>query len=129
MSANSLSAWEIEQKELPEIYATIINYYRDGDSLKSADTYAVARAIGKSNGDTKPRMTELYQMNWLKITGKVIGTKGQPRSLYALKSPFETPNPIHMTPERKLAELRDKILNMEPDLFAFNELKNYCLNL
>jgi len=129
MNANSLSAWEEMQKDLPEIHLQIINTFRDNPVVQY-DSYEMARMIGKSNGDTKPRLTELYNANWIKITGTIKNNRGIPRALYQLKSPFDTPNPIHRTPNKKLKDLIQFINSVdETDLFSVQNIKEYCETL
>lgn len=126
MSANSLTAWEIQQKELPELYLKILDIFRE-NAIEPLTSYQVAERLGKSNGDTKPRLTELYQKNWLKIVGKKVSEKsGMPQSLYALKPISENPNPEHLTPERKLKEI-ESLLRIHPKL-ALTELITEIIN-
>ena len=105
MSATSLSAWEQLQSDLPEIYREIIDVFRN-DATRALDSYQVADRIRKTNGDTKPRLTELYQLQWLKIVGNHTASNGRERSLYMLRLPSDPLNPL---PKSQAEVLQEKL--------------------
>ena len=105
MSANSLSAWEEMQKELKESHREIINVFRN-DASRPLDSYQVADRIRKSNGDTKPRLTELYQLQWLKIVDNYTASNGRVRALYQLRLPSD---PLNVIAKTELEILTEKL--------------------
>lgn len=124
MNANSLSAWEAMQTKLPKSWQTIMEVFRR-DPLRALDSYQLADRIGKSNGDTKPRLTEMYQMNWLKIANKDdVKTEGKlKRNLYKLRMPTDPDNVIEKSPieilQDKLTAVMEGIGLTERDVNAY----------
>jgi len=105
MSANSLSAWEALQATLGEKHSEVIRVMRN-DPLRELDSYQIADRIRQSNGDTKPRLTELYNAQWIKITGTYIAPNGRVRNLYKLRMPGD---PLNIIPKSENDILKEKI--------------------
>jgi DNA-binding Lrp family transcriptional regulator len=105
MSANSLSAWEALQATLAQKFAEIINVLRN-EPLTAMDSYQIAQRTGVSNGDTKPRLTDLYNAQWIKITGTYIAPNGRVRNLYKLRMPGD---PLNIIPKSENDILKEKI--------------------
>ena len=105
MSANSLYAYQLLKDSLINKYDVIINAMAIYENV-ALDSYKIAELINGVNGDIKPRLTEMYEKQIIKIVGNYMAKNKRVRRLYMLRKKRD---PLNIIPKSDNDILKEKI--------------------
>jgi hypothetical protein len=105
MSANSLYAYQLLKDSLINKYDVIINAMAIYENV-ALDSYKIAELINGVNGDIKPRLTEMYEKQIIKIVGNYMAKNKRVRRLYMLRKKSD---PLNIIPKSDNDILKEKI--------------------